>query len=240
MVLKQLATFSRNQRRSPRSDPLFLLRIGHPLAWLIPSLVIVLALGMWGVLFPEGRASQISINLFLRDNGNVVLDALARVVDFVFSPTAATALTIVLAVLIGMVRKSLMAAAGFALAVLLAWLPVEILKFVFHQSRPVDIQILEGIGAVNPQSSFPSGHVGFAIGISYALLLVVRPGRARGSIIAGLTALVMIVAYTRLYAGVHYLSDTVGSVFASAVGILVFTQLWPLVVTAKSPHSSAT
>jgi len=195
---------------------------------------VALAIGVWGVIFPEARASQVNVNILVRENGNEALDSVSRAIDFVFSPTSATVLTLVLAALFGVVRKSLMTAVGFAMAVLMTWLPVEILKIIFHQSRPVGIEILAGIGAVNPQSSFPSGHVGFAIGISYALFLVIRSRPAKGYIVAALIAVVLIVAFTRVYACVHYLSDTVGSVFASAVGILLFTLLWPLLFSLMS------
>ena len=230
-------------------------RIGHPLGWASVwgsawaivwasvwasvCLSVAVAIGVWGALFPEVRSSQITINLFVRDSGNEYLDSVARAIDVLFSPTSATILTLALAVAWGVLRKSLRTGVGFALAVVLTWLPIEILKIIFHQSRPVGIQILEGIGVVNPQSSFPSGHVGFAIALSFAVLLIVPAGRARGFLVAALTALIVLVAVTRVYAGVHYVSDTVGSVGAAAVGMLLFIQVWPRMWPLKSHEQSA-
>jgi membrane-associated phospholipid phosphatase len=186
-------------------------RIQHPVIWLTASLICVVVIGLWGVIFPDARASQSSINGFLRGHGNQALDLVAQVIDKIFSPTYATLLTIALALLIGL-------------------MPVQIFKILFHLSRPDGTDVLGSLVTVDPNSSFPSGHVGFAIGLSYALFIFMRPS-GRKSIVAGalgaLGALVVLVAYTRLYAGMHYLSDTVGAVFACATGIVIFTMIWP-------------
>jgi membrane-associated phospholipid phosphatase len=205
-------------------------RIHHPFIWLTASLIGVVGIGIWGVIFPDARASQSSINGFLRGHGNQALDLIAQVIDRIFSPTYAILLIIALALLIGLMRRSVVMAAGFALAVLVAWLPVQIFKILFHLSRPDGNDVLGSLVTVNPNASFPSGHVGFAIGLSYALFILMRSS-GRKSIVAGalgaLGALVVLVAYTRLYAGMHYLSDTVGAVFACAAGIVIFTLIWP-------------
>lgn len=193
------------------------------------SVSAAFVIGIWGVLFPEVRTSQASINQFFGESGNQAVDVVAKTIDGVFSPASAIALTLVLAVIVGISRRSVIPAVGFSVAVLMTWLPVEILKIVFHQGRPEASHVLGSLVAVNPNSSFPSGHVGFAIALSYALLLLFRQGGPRTTVFVALTALVVVVAFTRLYSGVHYLSDTVGSVFAALVGILVFQQLWPII-----------
>jgi membrane-associated phospholipid phosphatase len=193
-------------------------------------LVIVLVLGLWGVFFPDARSAQIALNEFLRGSGGGVFDRLAQFIDRIFSPPYAVGLTVVLVVTIGVIRRSLLPAVGCALAVLMAWIPVEALKIIFHQSRPPLSNLLDSLVPVNPQSSFPSGHVGFAVALSFAITLLLRPGQRKIIVATMLSALVAIVAVTRIYAGMHYLSDTVGAIAAAVFGILLFIQVWPVIV----------
>ncbi len=217
----------------------------HPLLWIGVCLTGVLAIGLWGALSPDARLSQIRSTQFVSAHGNAVLDVISLAVDRVFSPTYATALTVFLAVLVGFLRRSVLTGVGFALAVLMTWLPVEIFKRIFHQGRPDQSNLLESLVSVNPQSSYPSGHVGFAIALSFALVLLIEKGRLRNRPVGALAALVVVVAYTRIYAGAHYFSDTVGSVFAAGLGIVIFTQVWPRVIggvtrlrESRLPHSA--
>lgn len=62
-------------------------------------------------------------------------------------------------------------------------------------------------------TGFPSGHAMMAT-ITYGLLLWAVfpriPRQQRGAALAGVVALVLLVGYTRLYFGEHYLSDVAG------------------------------
>lgn len=213
-------------------------RVSHPLWWIISSLVIVLALGTWGLLFPDARAAQISLNIFVNEHGNRVLNIVALAVEKIFSPLYAIGLTAALAVIVWIFSKSLWTAVGFGLAVAAAWLPVEVFKLLFNEPRPDATQLLNVVVPSQVDTSFPSGHVSFVIGLVYALLLLVGPGRVKTLLlILGILA-VVITAYARIYAGVHYLSDDIGSVFTSILGILIFQLLWPLFMQRISPRIS--
>lgn len=204
-------------------------RIAHPILWLVLSLIITLGIGAWGLLYPDARSSQITINIFVNENSNRVLDLLAQGVEKFFSPVYAIGLTVVIALIVWIFSKSLWTAVGFGLAVAAAWLPVEIFKLLFHENRPDPTQLINIVVPFQADTSFPSGHVSFAIGLAYALLLLVGKGKPKNFLIAVGIVFVMVVAYARVYAGVHFVSDTVGSVFASMIGILIFNQLWPVI-----------
>ena len=213
-------------------------RVSHPLWWIISSLVIVLALGTWGLLFPDARAAQVSLNIFVNEHGNSVLNVVALAVEKIFSPLYAIGLTVALAVIVWIFSKSLWTAVGFGLAVAAAWLPVEVFKLIFNEPRPDATQLINVVVPYQVDTSFPSGHVSFVIGLVYALLLLVGPGRVKILLaVLGVLA-VVITAYARIYAGVHYLSDDIGSVFTSILGILIFQLLWPLLMQRISPRIS--
>lgn len=201
---------------------------------MIVSLAIVLAIGAWGLLFPDARASQISINLYVNEHGNHVLDLLAQGVEKLFSPVYAIGLTAILVVIVWITKRSFWTAVGFGLAVAAAWLPVEVFKLLFNEPRPAASQLVNVVVPFQIDTSFPSGHVSFVIGLTYALLLLVGKGWFTPILVILAAILIVIVAYARIYAGVHYLSDNVGSVFTSILGILIFQQVWPVIARLTS------
>jgi membrane-associated phospholipid phosphatase len=102
-------------------------------------------------------------------------------------------------------------AGGLALNVLM--------KLAFHRARPVFDQPLLTLSSY----SFPSGHVA-ASTIFYGLAVAwvfTRPTRWRWRALAvvGALAMVSLVAFSRMYLGVHYLSD-VAAAFAEGVAWL--------------------
>ena len=92
------------------------------------------------------------------------------------------------------------------------------LKLAIHRPRPVYAASL----LAHPTWSFPSGHamgslVGYGM-LAYLLVLANRgnPSRQRMIVILA-TCLVLIIGLSRLYLGVHYLSDVVGGYAAGLV-----------------------
>lgn len=216
--------------------PLFIPHVRHPVLWMVLSLVTALGIGAWGLLFPDARSSQISFDIFVNDHGNRILGLLAQVVEKIFSPTYAIGLTVVLAIIIWIFGKLLWTAIGFGMAVAAAWLPAEVFKLLFREDRPDPTQLINVVVPFQADTSFPSGHVSFVIGLTYALLLLVGKGRLKTFLIVLSVVVVVIVGYARVYAGVHYLSDTVGSLFASLLGILIFQQIWPVIAKRTTPR----
>ncbi|MCW2948641.1 MAG: phosphoesterase, PA-phosphatase related protein [Actinoallomurus sp.] len=68
--------------------------------------------------------------------------------------------------------------------------------------------------------SFPSGHATVAAAIALALVLVVR-GRLRPIAAVAGVAFAGVVAFARLYLGVHYLADVLGGYLAAAGAALL-------------------
>ncbi len=91
-----------------------------------------------------------------------------------------------------------------------------VLKAAFHRSRPD----FGGATAIFHGYSFPSGHA-MAATLLYGLLAAfavasVRSWRWRMRAVAGAAVVVLMVAFSRMYLGAHYLSDVLGAMAAGA------------------------
>jgi membrane-associated phospholipid phosphatase len=109
---------------------------------------------------------------------------------------------------------------AFAGAEALTWS----LKAVFQRERPsFDDPI-----ATASSFSFPSGHalVSFAVygALAYVLLEILRSRRARAACVAGAAAVVTAIGFSRLYLGVHYLSDVLAGYAVALAWLLVIAM----------------
>ena len=90
----------------------------------------------------------------------------------------------------------------------------RVLKVAFHRPRPE-------LGLVQLDTySYPSGHAMSAAAvyatIAYLLWQTTTSWRARAAITLAAAAIITLVSFSRLYLGVHYLSDVLGGITAGA------------------------
>lgn len=123
-------------------------------------------------------------------------------------------------------RRGLATAVAYGSTVCAAWLPAAGGKSLVDRARP-PMGATHALVAELGTDSFPSGHTELAAALVLAMVLVVaRTNRARlvvGILGTGATA---VVALSRLYLGVHYPSDVMGSVLVASAGALLWTWLW--------------
>ncbi|MFD1205106.1 MULTISPECIES: phosphatase PAP2 family protein [Sporosarcina] len=101
----------------------------------------------------------------------------------------------------------------------------QILKFIFRRERP-DFHRLVDISGY----SFPSGHTMMAFSL-YAIsaFIAIRNLKSIVSkIVVSLLAIIMFasIAISRIYLGVHYPSDVVGGMAASAFWLIIATSVY--------------
>ncbi len=110
----------------------------------------------------------------------------------------------------------------------------QILKLIFHRPRPQFADPL--LTAAN--YSFPSGHAmssAIMYGLlAYFVLLGVKNPARRVAIIVGTIALVLLIGLSRIYLGVHYVSDVIAGYAAGGVWLTVCISGME-VVRARAP-----
>ncbi len=115
---------------------------------------------------------------------------------------------------------------SYAVAALLIW----VLKDQIHRVRPYNASdSVFCIGGASTDFSFPSGHsacaTAMAIFVGYALFTYYKKNWARVAIVTGCSLFVGLVGLSRMYLGMHYLTDVLAGIAISAffctIGIIV-------------------
>lgn len=206
-----------------------LLRIPrHWIVWTVILFALTFALGFAAKWIPALRldsldASVNRVNAPLLDKAALLLDQLDR-------PTVVAVILVVVFVVLLFV-KGWRLALGACAVTGLGWLTTLVVKAVVAQPRPTTAGLTHLLH-VNPATlSYPSGHVVFAAALVTALAMVCRGAASRTVVVVIGAVFVAIVAWSRLYVGVHYGTDVVGGVLNGVAGALLFAGLWNLVAS---------
>lgn len=164
--------------------------------------------------------------------------ALASFIAWLFAPTSAVVITFASAIVIGIWSRSLTRGLVFAVIAVVCWGASEAMKFLVHRPRP---QLMDAIVPTPTSFSFPSGHVAFTCAIVLALLFTLRTWRHRWVVWILGAILVLIVAWSRMYLGVHFPSDVTAAVLlmlsmAAIVIPLIVNVALPLLRGTREPR----
>jgi len=99
----------------------------------------------------------------------------------------------------------------------------RILKLIIARPRPEILRLVAEDGY-----SFPSGHAMVSIGyygyIIYLIYKYVKNKKARNIIISLLALLILLIGISRIYLGVHYVTDIIGAYIIGLVYLYIFIK----------------
>lgn len=133
-------------------------------------------------------------------------------------PVIAVIMTAVF-VAVGLARSWLDGAA-IVIVTGVAWASSLIVKLAVAQPRPPQ-DLRHGLPVGSATLSYPSGHVAFAVVLTVVLTSALWRTPARLAIIAVGVITIAVVAWSRLYLGLHYPTDLLGSVLLGIGAALV-------------------
>lgn len=197
--------------------------------WLLLGLLLsasVLALGLAAQLTPGMSAAEFDVDQDLSQHHAAALTAVAMILNVVFGPVAGLALIGVAALGIWLFRGGLVRAVAFGLVASSGWVASEIFKIIVARQRPNPALLFDPLAPEAGSNSFPSGHVSFAVALGFAVYFLARGTRWAKITALAAAALALIVAWSRLYIGVHYPTDVAASFLAASAAVVLLAGLW--------------
>lgn len=150
---------------------------------------------------------------------NMATTEIMIIISFFASTVTLIALSIALLVIL----KNKKYSKFIALNLILSFLTNRILKFIIRRPRPPRIQIVEENGY-----SFPSGHAmisfafyGFLI---YLLYTNIKNKKIKYPLIVFLSLLILFIGISRIYLGVHYVTDVIGGFIFGLIYLILFIK----------------
>lgn len=198
----------------------------HWLPWGLLLSAAVLALGLTAQLVPGGSAAELGVDQDLSRHHSAVLTGVAMVLNLVFGPAAGVVLIAAVALYLWLVRRSLVKAVAFCLVASSGWVASEVFKLVIARQRPDPALLFDPLAPETGSNSYPSGHTCFAVALGFALYFLARGTRwARVTAVAA-ALMALVVAWSRLYIGVHYPTDVAASFLAAGAAVVLLAGLW--------------
>jgi membrane-associated phospholipid phosphatase len=201
----------------------------QPRSWILWPLslaVLTLALGFVVKLVPKIATTEFRVDQAFSRHHDVVLNAIALAINAALAPVGIVVILTILFLFLLLVARSPVNAVAVCSVTVVGWLSSEAFKLIVAEPRPNEHNLAHPLIASDGSGSFPSGHTTFAVSLAIALYFLAR--RTRWSKIVFISGLVfaVAVAVSRLYLGVHYPSDVLGSFLVAATSIALFTGLW--------------
>lgn len=198
----------------------------HWLLWGILLSAAVLALGLMTQLVPGGSAAEFGVDQDLSHHHAAALTSIAMALNLVFGPAAGVVLIGAVALYLWGVRRDLVQAIAFGLVASSGWVASEFFKLIIARERPNPAMLFDPLSPETGSNSFPSGHVSFAVALGFALYFLARRTRfAKATAVAALV-MALVVAWSRLYIGVHYPTDVAASFLAASAAAILLAGLW--------------
>ncbi|MCL1800711.1 MAG: phosphatase PAP2 family protein [Promicromonosporaceae bacterium] len=207
-----------------------------PLIVGIALLGITVAIGLLGKLQPEYLVESFRVNQWLHQNLSPAFDPIANLLHIVFTPPGAIATLVIAGGLIWLITRRPWYSLQFVVTAGLGWVTTGIFKPIFREPRPpmrglcpiVDADPCPHLpGYEVGYNSFPSGHTAFMASLVVTTIVVLASTwiTRRWLMVLG-AILVISMAVSRLYLGVHYLADVVGGILAAIGTVLIVNWAW--------------
>jgi undecaprenyl-diphosphatase len=163
---------------------------------------------------------DLQVLVWLHTHGNPAFSAFLLAITYLHSLIGISVFTVILGLALAQRHKWYWVLA-LGLSVGGGMLLNSVLKLIFHRQRPVwDDPIL-----VLTTNSFPSGHAAAAT-LFYGFLSVyvwahVQELSLRIACVAASVVMIALVAFSRMYLGVHYLSDVLAAISISTAWLVL-------------------
>ncbi|WP_414169965.1 phosphatase PAP2 family protein [Streptoverticillium reticulum] len=195
--------------------------------WLRNSILLFVAAIVLGLVAAHTNVIQphdLSLDRTIQTNARTGwLNHVMMGVSYCASPVAGVIILVVWSGWLLVIRRRPVRAVATFLVVAIGWNSTQVAKAIVARERPPrQFSLDPEIGS----NSFPSGHTAFTVAAAVAAYFLFRESRHRRKVaVIGVFA-VLLVAFSRMYIGAHYPTDTLGSVLVAGSAIFFVTGVW--------------
>jgi len=134
--------------------------------------------------------------------------------------------------LLVLIKRNKKTSLFIAINLVVVFLISQIFKFIFRRSRPAEIFLVSASGY-----SYPSGHMmvssAFYFYILYLICITIK-NRVLKIILSIMTVLlILLIGFSRIYLGVHYLSDVLGGLLLAIAYLMFFLRITNKILVGK-------
>jgi membrane-associated protein len=203
-------------------------------SWGVLTLISIVTFGELvedAVLRNNWKYDVVAIN-YVNGVRNSSLNSIFKIITSTGNAAFVIAITLVVVLLL-IIKEKKKDAIFFASSVLGVWLFNAVLKLIFKRDRPGAAWLVDAWGY-----SFPSGHamtfMGLSILLIYYVLIIAKNKKAAVMLAVLILVYSIFVGLSRVYVGVHYLSDVLAGWAAAFIWISAVMALYRRVLIKTS------
>lgn len=153
---------------------------------------------------------------------NIRTNSLTNTLIIITNISSAYALIVISIILLAIIKNKKIPLL-ISLNLVCAFLTNHIAKLIFTRPRPIGINLIEESGF-----SYPSGHAMISMSyfgfIAYLLYKNQKNKITKSILIIMLLLTILTIGFSRIYLGVHYLSDVIGGFLLSIIYLIIFIK----------------
>ena len=190
----------------------------------IPLLLIILLITSKVIVGKELYIDKLAYHLFIEKLRNDKLTTFMKLATKLSNPEVMIIIAIISILFCIKLIKNKKLSLGIILNLAGITIINQILKFIFRRERPTGYRLIEMSGY-----SFPSGHAMASLAF-YGLLIYITKRLVKNKYLKILLitlniAIIILIGVSRIYLGVHYLSDVLTGYSISIIYLLITTKL---------------
>ena len=190
----------------------------------IPLLLIILLITSKVIVGKELYIDKLAYHLFIEKLRNGKLTTFMKLATKLSNPEVMIVIAIISILFCIKLIKNKKLSLGIILNLAGITIINQILKFIFRRERPTGYRLIEMSGY-----SFPSGHAMASLAF-YGLLIYITKRLVKNKYLKILLitlniAIIILIGVSRIYLGVHYLSDVLTGYSISIIYLLITTKL---------------
>ena len=190
----------------------------------IPLLLIILLITSKVIAGRELYIDKLAYQIFIEKLRNDKLTTFMKLATKLSNPEVMIVIAIISILFCTKLIKNKKLSLGIILNLAGITIINQILKFIFRRERPTGYRLIEMSGY-----SFPSGHAMASLAF-YGLLIYITKRLVKNKYLKILLitlniAIIILIGVSRIYLGVHYLSDVLTGYSISIIYLLITTKL---------------